>query len=128
MHFYCQWISAALLLNFKNVLTFIQALEISKNILCAVFNKNGDLITGHSNGGFYVWRRNKIDHAIHNAHNGPITAMCFTKHGYLLTGSSREDVVLVWDEQMKCIFKEDKVSIYSIIEVRLYTSHSFLIP
>ncbi|XP_057298557.1 echinoderm microtubule-associated protein-like 1 isoform X1 [Hydractinia symbiolongicarpus] len=85
------------------------ALEISKNILCAVFNKNGDLITGHSNGGLYVWRRNKIDHAIHNAHNGPITAMCFTKHGYLLTGSSREDVVLVWDEQMKCIFKEDKI-------------------
>lgn len=78
-------------------------MPIAKSVTCAIFNTNGDLITGDQNGSIYMWPRSslRIDHVIHNAHVSAITGMCLTSRGYLLTSSNKQCCVKVWDQLLK---------------------------
>lgn len=76
----------------------------AKTVTCVVFNKNGDVITGDSNGTIYLWLSTslRIDHAIHNAHaSSSITSMLITSDGVLLSASQKQCYINAWDEQLQ---------------------------
>ena len=86
----------------------IKDMLIPKIITSAVFNKNGDILTGDNNGTIYLWLRNSlhIDHAIKSAHASSISTMCMTDNGILLSSCMKQCLLKEWDPNMKLV-KDD---------------------
>ncbi|KAM7535160.1 hypothetical protein Aperf_G00000089460 [Anoplocephala perfoliata] len=76
--------------------------EKPKFVLSMVFDENGDLITGDSNGNIFLWARgtNKISQAVLGVHVGGIFALTFSKDGHLLSGGGRDCRIVQLDTQL----------------------------
>ncbi|XP_048581099.1 echinoderm microtubule-associated protein-like 2 isoform X2 [Nematostella vectensis] len=68
-------------------------------ISCLTFARNGDVITGDTNGTIYVWREgtNEISSSITNAHQGPVYALLVLPNGDLLSGGGKDGTVRAWN-------------------------------
>ena len=78
---------------------------------CAVFNSNGDLFAGGSNGNIYIWRRdcNVVDNVIEGAHSSLIHSICIAENGDLLTGGGKDQSLVTWE--MDAVLKEKGMSV-----------------
>ncbi|EDO31013.1 predicted protein, partial [Nematostella vectensis] len=68
-------------------------------ISCLTFARNGDVITGDTNGTIYVWREgtNEISSSVTNAHQGPVYALLVLPNGDLLSGGGKDGTVRAWN-------------------------------
>uniref|UniRef100_A0A1I8IVC7 WD_REPEATS_REGION domain-containing protein n=1 Tax=Macrostomum lignano TaxID=282301 RepID=A0A1I8IVC7_9PLAT len=72
--------------------TFFKA----RYVVSLLHNRQGDLVTGDSNGNVYVWGGggNLITNYIKHAHEGPVFSLCLYR-GWLLTGG-RDGALRCW--------------------------------
>ncbi|KAE8584882.1 hypothetical protein XENTR_v10021146 [Xenopus tropicalis] len=77
--------------------------EKPRFVLCVAFAENGDVVTGDSNGNLYVWGKgsHRISHAVSNAHDGSIFALCVCRDGTLLSGGGKDGRVILWGRDYK---------------------------
>ncbi|KAK3752556.1 hypothetical protein QZH41_013411, partial [Actinostola sp. cb2023] len=74
-----------------------------KYITCFTFSKDGDVITGDTNGTIFVWPEddNQISNSVKNAHDGSVYSLLVLSSGVLLSAGGRDGVVRAWDRRLQ---------------------------
>ena len=82
---------------------FTRKIPRPKNVTCAAFAKNGEVLTGDSDGNVMIWRGIKVVRVLKGAHAGAVGDIKVMEDGSFISGGLDDDSLVVFNENYELI-------------------------
>ena len=82
---------------------FTRKIDRPKDVYCAAYAENGDILTGDSDGNVMVWKANKVVRVLKGAHRGAVGDICVHSDGSFVSGGLEDGALVVFNADYQLI-------------------------